>query len=326
MTKRERVLAALRGAPVDRVPVSLWLHNFATENSAETLTAETLRLAGRFDWDFLKPQSRAQCFAEMWGLHYTPSRERATPYTVTRAPLATADDLRRLEPVDARTGALAEQLQALQAIRKAVGSETPIIWTVFSPLMVLPFLLAGGRTAAVSLMRSEPAAVDHALSAMAETLAAYARAAVAEGADGLFYATNMATQELSTAAECRRFQRPHDLRILGQAANAPFNLLHVCGTGILFDEFVDYPATALSWAVVPGNPSLTEAHRRTGRAVVGGLPAKPVIRDLPPAEVTSRGRQAITEMAGRFLLLAPDCSIDPDTPEAVMDAATTATR
>ncbi|MGH7302836.1 MAG: uroporphyrinogen decarboxylase family protein, partial [Candidatus Rokuibacteriota bacterium] len=293
MTKRERVMAAVRGEAVDRVPVSLWLHNFATENSAETLTAETLRLARRFDWDFLKPQSRAQCFAEMWGLRYEPSSERATPYTVTRAPLARAEDLRRLEPVDAQTGALGEQLQALRAIRQAAGTETPIIWTVFSPLMVLPFLLAGGRPAALTLMRSEPAAVDHALHAMAETLAAYARAAVAAGADGLFYATNMATAELSTPAECRRFQRPHDLRILGPVESAPFNLLHVCGAGILFDEFVDYPVTALSWATVSGNPSLSEAHRRTGRAVVGGLPAKPVIKGLPPAEVDARGRRAI---------------------------------
>jgi uroporphyrinogen decarboxylase len=326
MTKRERVMAALRGEPVDRVPVSLWLHNFATENSAETLTAETLRLARRFDWDFLKPQSRAQCFAEMWGLRYTPSSERARPYTVTRAPLATADDLRRLEPADARSGALGEQLRALRELRKAVGSDTPIIWTVFSPLMVLPFLLSGGRSAAVSFMRSEPAAVDHALAAMAETLATYARAALTEGADGLFYATNMATRELSTAAECRRFQRPYDLRILEQVASSPFSLLHVCGTGILFDEFVNYPATALSWATVPGNPSLSEAHRRTGRAVVGGLPAKPEIATMAPSEVEAHGRRAISEMHSRFLLLGPDCSINPDTPDAVMDAATAATR
>ena len=175
-------------------------------------------------------------------------------------------------------------------------------------------------------MRSEPAAVDHALAAMAETLTEYARAAVAEGADGLFYATNMATEELSTAAECRRFQRPHDLRILGRAESAPFNLLHVCGAGILLDEFVDYPATALSWATVAGNPSLREAHRRTGRAVVGGLPAKPEIAAMAPSEVEARGRRAIAEMAGRFLVLGPDCSINPDTPEAVMDAATAATR
>ncbi|HEY7541844.1 MAG TPA: uroporphyrinogen decarboxylase family protein [Methylomirabilota bacterium] len=324
MTKRERVMAALRGEPVDRVPVSLWLHNFAAENSAETLTAETVRLARRFDWDFLKPQSRAQCFAEMWGLRYTPSHERATPYTVPGAPLATADDLRRLGPADALSGALGEQLQALRAIREAVGGDTPIIWTVFSPLMVLPFLLAGGRAAAVSLMRAEPAVVDHALGAMTETLAAYARAAVADGADGLFYATNMATRDLSTPEECRRFQRPHDLRILGQVASSPFNVLHVCGTGILFDEFVDYPATALSWATVPGNPSLREAHRRTGRAVVGGLPAKPEIAAMAPSEVEARGRRAIAEMNGRSLLLGPDCSINPDTPDAVIAAATRA--
>ncbi len=326
MTKRQRVTAAVRGEPVDRVPVSLWLHNFATENSAEMLTAETLRLARRFDWDLLKPQSRAQCFAEMWGLRYTPSRERATQYTVTRAPLATADDLRRLEPVDHRAGALDEQIGALRAIRKGIGADTPIIWTVFSPLMVLPFLLSGGRAMAVSLIRSEPAAVDHALSVMAETLAAYARAAVTEGADGLFYATNMATQDLSTAAECRRFQRPYDLRILRAVGSAPLNVLHVCGTRILFDEFVDYPMAALSWATVPGNPSLQEAHRRTGRAVIGGLPAKPEIAGLAPSEVEARGRRAIAEMAGRFLVLGPDCSINPDTPEAVMDAATAAAR
>lgn len=326
MTKRERVMAAVRGAPVDRVPVSLWLHNFATENSAETFAEETARLARRFDWDFLKPQSRAQCFAEMWGLRYTPSRERATPYTVARAPLATAEDLRRLAPVDPRSGALGEQLRALRAIREAVGTDTPIIWTVFSPLMVLPFLLSGGRAMAVSLMRSEPAAVDHALHAMAETLAAYAGAAVAAGADGLFYATNMATRELSTAAECRRFQRPHDLMILDRARSAPFNVLHVCGTEILFDEFADYPMAALSWATVPGNPSLRDAQRRTGRAVLGGLPAKPEIKGLPPGEVEARGRRAIAEVGGRFLLLGPDCSIDPDTPDAVMAAATAATR
>jgi uroporphyrinogen decarboxylase len=245
---------------------------------------------------------------------------------VLHAPLAEAADLRRLEPADATTGALGEQLRALRAIRDAVGPDTPIIWTVFSPLMVLPFLLKGGRLQAVELLRAEPAAVDHALHAMTVTLAAYAGASVAAGADGVFYATNMATRELSTAEECRRFQRPHDRRILGAVENAPFNLLHVCGDGVLFDEFASYPATALSWATVPGNPSLAEGHRRTGRAVVGGLPAKPTIASLTPADVEARGRRAVAEMGSRFLLLGPDCSINPDTPEAVMAAAGAAVR
>src|SRR5881396_903545 len=149
MTKRERVTAALRGDPVDRVPLAFWLHNFATENSAEGLATETLRLARTFDWDYLKPQSRAQGFAEMWGLEYRPSSERATAYTVTRTPLGSATDLARLKPADPLTGALGEQLEALRAIRAGVGADTPIIWTVFSPMMIVPFLLEGGRDRAL---------------------------------------------------------------------------------------------------------------------------------------------------------------------------------
>ena len=326
MTKRDRVLSALRGDPVDRVPVAFWLHNFATENSAEGLSEETLRLARTFDWDFLKPQSRAQCFAEMWGLTYAPSREKAVPYTVMRTPVSGEADLRALRPVDPHMGALGEQLQALRSIRKAVGPDTPIIWTVFAPLMVLPFLVTGGREQALGLMRSAPSAVEHALGAMAETLAAYSRACVEAGADGLFYATNVATRALMSGEECRRFQRPFDLRVLEAVQGAPFNLLHVCGEGILFDEFTSYPVTAFSWATVPGNPSLADVHRRTGRAVVGGFPAKPYIASTTAESLAGRARQAIAEMKGRWLLLGPDCSINPDTPEPLLHAAGAAAR
>src|SRR6266540_1489870 len=74
-------------------------------------------------------------------------------------------------------------------------------------------------------------------------------------------------------AECARFQRPYDLRVLAQAAAASFNVMHVCRQDALFDAFADYPVAAFSWALGPGNPSLAEAHRRTGRAVMGGIPA-----------------------------------------------------
>src|SRR5258705_129175 len=185
MTKRERVLAALRGDRVDRVPLSFWLHDFVSENSAAGLAAETLRLARTFDWDFLKPRSRAQCLPEMWGLRYRPSTERATPFTVTHTPLAGAAEVARLQPVDPRRGALGEQLAALGAIRAAVGADTPIIWTIFAPMMVMPYVLAGGREQALAIARAEPKAMDAGLAAIAETLAAYARGCVeAGGRDG----------------------------------------------------------------------------------------------------------------------------------------------
>ncbi|HUM15505.1 MAG TPA: uroporphyrinogen decarboxylase family protein [Candidatus Nitrosotalea sp.] len=326
MTKRQRVMAALGGHAVDRVPLAFWLHNFATENSAKGLADETLRLARAFDWDFLKPQSRAQCFAETWGLTYAPSGEKAKPYTVTHAPVAVADDLARLPAADPRAGALGEQLEALRLIRAAVGPGVPIIWTVFAPPMILPMLARGGRDQALAFLREAPRETARAFDAMAETLGEYARLCVEAGADGLFYATNVATRALMSAEECRRWQRPWDLRILKAVESAPFNLLHVCGTGIHLEEFADYPVTALSFATVPGNPSLAAAHARTGRAVVGGLPAKPEIAGLTEAVLVARVAAATREMSGRHLLLGPDCSINPDTPERLLHAVGAAVR
>ena len=326
MTKRQRVLAALRGEPVDRVPLAFWLHNFATENSARGLADETLRLARAFDWDFLKPQSRAQCFAEMWGLTFAPSGEKATPFRVTHTPIHAAEDLARLPAVDPREGALGEQLEALRLIRAAAGPDVPVIWTVFAPPMILPMLARGGREQALAFLRTAPRETARAFDAMAETLGAYARLCLDAGADGLFYATNVATRSLMTAEECRRWQRPWDLRILGAVEDAPFNLLHVCGAGIQFDEFADYPVAAWSFAAVPGNPTLAAAHARTGRAVVGGLPAKPEIAGLSEAALVGRAAAATREMGGRWLLLGPDCSINPETPERLLHAVGAAVR
>jgi uroporphyrinogen decarboxylase len=242
-------------------------------------------------------------------------------YTRTHAPCADAAGLRSLKPAEPAAGALGEQLRALRQIRAGVGPDTPIIWTVFSPLMVVPYLLPGGVEQALAIAREEPAALEAGLAAIAHTLAGYTRLALAAGADGLFYATNVARRDLLSAAECRRFQRPYDLQVLAAAAAAPFNVLHVCGSGVLFDEFVDYPVQAISWAQAEGNPSLADGRRRSGRAVMGGLPAKPVIVTLTPDAVAARARAAVREMDGRALLLGPDCSINPETPDALLHAA-----
>jgi uroporphyrinogen decarboxylase len=320
MNKRERVMAAIRGEPVDRVPVSFWLHNFAAEHSARALTDETVRLHKAFDWDFLKPQSRETCFAEMWGLQIEPSTQQRVKFTVSRYALREAREFATLQPADAAQGALAEQLQALLAIRAAVGADVPIVATIFAPLMVAPMLLPGGRAEVLRLMREDPVALDRGLAAIGATLADYARNCIAAGIDGIFYATTLATQSLISVDECRRFQRPHDIAILKAADSAPFNIMHVCGDHTRFDEFIDYPVSVFSWATTPGNPAFSEARERTGRAVLGGLPGKPQIGGMRPDALVARAHASIAETGGRKHLLGPDCSINPGTPDELMRA------
>ena len=95
---------------------------------------------------------------------------------------------------------------------------------------------------------------------------------------------------------------------------------NVCGDDTLFDEFIDYPVSVLSWATTKGNPGLTEVCDRSGRAVPGGLPAKPEIGKVSAAELVALAHAAIAATGARHHLLGPGCSINPDTPEALMHA------
>jgi uroporphyrinogen decarboxylase len=320
MNKRQRVMAAIRGEEVDRVPFAFWLHNFAQEYSATALADETLRLYKLFDWDFLKPQSPWHCFGEMWGLQCTASKDRAQAPLVTQLPVKRLADFGKLEPADPATGALAVQLEAMKMVRDRVGPDVPVVATIFSPIMAAIYMVPGGVAGVGKLMREYPEELERGLSAIADTLAGYARLCVENGLDGIFYATNVANHGTMDAAQFARFERPYDLPILEAAQGAPMNIMHMCGSSILFDEFVDYPPAVFSWATTEGNPSLSQVQERTGRAVLGGLPAKPQIASMSEAALVEHARRSLEETGGRHHLLGPDCSINPDTPESLMHA------
>lgn len=318
MNKKERVLAALKGQPVDRVPYSFWLHNFAEEHSAEALAKETLRLYKTFDWDFLKPQSRPLCFMELWGQEFKRSEDKTTFPVITKYALDRIEDIKHLSWVDASVGALAEQIEAYKLIRAEVGNEVPIVGTIFAPMMTAMFMVEEGAAGLRRMMDEDPDGLEQGLAVISDVLADYSKMCIDSGMDGVFYATTAATKHLMSPAEFERFQRPFDIQILEAASPAPFNIMHMCGNHILAESFVDYPVDVFSWATTPSNPTLMEMHNKTGKAVMGGLPGKPEIGTMPIEVLQKKAQASLEEMKGRFHLLGPDCSVNPDTPEELM--------
>ena len=59
MNKIERVDAALKGAAVDRAPISFWGHSYLKEWSAEELAEAMLANYRTYDWDYMKVNPRA---------------------------------------------------------------------------------------------------------------------------------------------------------------------------------------------------------------------------------------------------------------------------
>ena len=324
LTKRERVRAALAGAPVDRPPVALWGHDPANEWAMDDLVASTLESYRAHDWDFIKFNPRASYFAEAWGNRYERTAGDARPRLVAPA-VEAPEDLARLKPLDPRAGLFGEHLEALRRVVEAVHGEVDVLHTVFSPLAV-----AGGLTASpqrlIELAAADPAAVHAALSAITETVAGYGQAAIEAGAAGLFYAPlRWASRDTCDEDFYREFGRPYDLQALGRVREAEFNVLHVCGDQNMLELLLDYPVAAFNWADHGlGNASLDTIRDRTTKAVIGGIDQRR-LPEMTASEVTAHVQATLASGAER-LCVGPGCTVPPETLESSRAAVALAVR
>ena len=326
MSKRERVAAAIRGQEVDRPPAGFWGHDFLREWSAEGLAAAMVESVQTYDYDYLKVNPRATYYAEAWGCRYKPSHDPARGPDSEHWTLSEASDLEGVRPVDGTGGPFAEQLDALRRIDTGLAGEVPLVQTVFSPLSVVG-RMANGREAVRKWMGEAPEALHAALAAVTETLSAYARASLEAGADGIFFpTTEWGSYDACTKEEYENFGRPYDVQVLEAAKDAEMNILHVCRPNNMMELLLDYPAPIINWADrAPGNLSLADGMAKTDKAVMGGVDVRSLLRGAP-AEVREQVRDALSQTGGRRFLLAPGCSISPQTPAENLRAAMEAVR
>ena len=326
MTKTERVLAALKRDEVDHVPVSAWWHDFEREWSAEALAETTLEAYRKYDWDFVKVNPRATYYAEDWGTQYA-QREGRQPDLIEPG-VSSPQDLQRIQPLDLTQGAYGEQIEALKLIARGMADEAPFIQTVFSPLAVMS-RITGSTKYTQRLMSENWNELLITLDPITDTLAAYSRACLDAGAAGIFFATvEWGSADVISIEDYDRFCRPFDLRVLEAVKHAPFNVFHVCRQHNHLASLLDYPnVAAFHWAAQQdGNPSLSRIASKTERAVMGGVSQDETLMAGGPKDVSQEAAAAIGEMGGRRFLLAPGCSIDPQTPEANLRALVEAAR
>lgn len=331
MTHWERIEAVLAGQRPDRPPVTAWRHFPGQEYPPEKQVAAHLAFQAEYDWDLVKLQPSSVHFAEAWGAEYDYARYRGNHPELIRPAVAGPDELGRITVVPGDTGPFAAQLQVIRTLRQTWGKEVPLIQTVFSPLSVVETLLGGLRKSRAEsrlaqCLASHGVAVHHATAAVATTLVDYSRQALSAGADGIFFAiTGLARAAYLTQAEYAAFGRPYDLQVLAAIGDARLNVLHICGPEVYFDDFLHYPVPILSWAASqPGNPSVTEALRRstnpgdsTGpHTLMGGVDDDAVLLGGTAAAVNDAVRATLAACGGLRLIVAPECSYPPDTPAA----------
>ncbi|MFN8594315.1 MAG: uroporphyrinogen decarboxylase family protein [Thermomicrobiales bacterium] len=317
ITARDRVDAALAGSVADRPPVALWRHFPGQDQTAPDLAAATAAWQREFPGDFVKFMPPGDYPTIDWGLrsvlHDAPSGTRKPIFH----PVSDAADWRRLPGLDVRTGFNGEMLAALALARRELPPDVPLLQTIFSPLTVAAKLSNGAVTAH---LQESPAAVHAGLRRITEVTRAFLLASLGAGADGFFFATQLADRALLDETSYREFGIPYDLQLLdGLPAGSPL-LLHVHGTDPMLALAGRYPAGALSWHDRRVGPALADVAASSQRAVCGGID-ETAIATMTADDVAAQAHDAAHQTAGRGILIAPGCVIPVATPAATITAA-----
>ncbi len=304
LTKRQRLEATFAGAPVDRPAVALWRHWPVDDLTGADLARATLDFQRTYDFDFIKVTPNSNYCVSGYGAE---SRWEGNPegsYGWLRRAIHAPEDWLKLKPLDPRQGLSAEVIEANRLIGQAVGGEVPFIQTIFNPLSQAKNL-AGERFLAD--LRQHPDAVKAGLAVITESILRFIEALKPTGVSGLFLAVQHASYDLLTEAEYREFGRPLDLQILAATEGMWFNLLHLHGVNVMFDQLADYPVQLINWHDVETPPSLAEALTRTDKALCGGLRQWETMVLGGPDEVWAEARAALEATGGQRFVLGTGC-------------------
>ncbi len=236
-------------------------------------------------------------------------------------PVSEARDWERLPAIDVRTGFNAEILAAVGLTRRGLPEDVPLLQTIFSPLTIAAKLSDG---AVATHLHEAPAAVHAGLRRIAEVTRAFALASLAAGADGFFFATQLADRDKLDEAAYREFGVPYDLQILADLpADTPL-LLHFHGRAPMLELADRYPTRALSWHDRRFGPSLASLRRGETHPVAGGIDEEAIV-GATPRDVATQVADTLQTNDHRGLIVAPGCVIPvatpPDNIRAALEAA-----
>jgi uroporphyrinogen decarboxylase len=315
MTRPQRIAAALKREPVDRVPYAVWRHFPQVDRNPAGLAQATLRFHERYASDFLKITPPGGYAVEAWGCvesdEVRPDGHRPCASCAVQRP----EDWKKIRPLDPSAAAgWNQQLETIirMGFDRRIG-DALVVPTLFSPLS-LARKLSGERL--TEDLRGHPALVKDALAAITETLVRYADVTLTEGVSGIFYSIQAASRTLYTEEQYAEFGEPYDRRVLDSVrGRSKLTIVHCHGDQLMFDRLARLPGHAWNWDDRATPPTLAEGRARVPGAVIGGLNQWKTLRDGTPEAAAAEAQEAVAQTGGVGLIVGPGCVLPMQTPD-----------
>src|ERR1041385_1687074 len=221
-THKERIQACLSGEIIDRPPVALWRHFPVDDQNPKLLADATLHFQRTYDFDLVKVTPASSFCAKDWGVEDQWTGETEGTRVYTKHVIHDPSDWESLPILDPSAPHLAGQLDCLRYVRAELGSDTPLLQTIFSPLAQAKNL--AGNDTLIAHLHSNPESVMKGLDTIAETTRRFVEACLDTGIDGIFYAIQHAQASILSLEEYQAFGVPPDKKRIGPAKDLWCNL------------------------------------------------------------------------------------------------------
>ena len=320
MNSYERILAAMEGRPVDRVPVSLmtmaWAAHYIGKSyrdyylEPDVLVAAHLALARDLGMDTVTVQTDPWCEAEAYGMQFDYPPEGVG---VPRGHLLEGEEiaLEKLALFDPREHRRTRnRIRAVRRFADEVKNEIPIIGWVEGPIAEYADL-RGMENACIDLLE-HPDAIHVALGRMVENALRFAEAQIEAGAD--IIGVGDAAASVIGPALYEEFVWPHERNLLaGIRAAGAKTKVHICGNiAPLLPRLaqLDIDILDVDWMV-----PLEQARAIMGEAVTLCGNFNPVQEQLQcDAQRTREAALRCRRQAGSRFILQGGCETPPGTP------------
>ena len=306
MTKKERVLAAFKGEPVDRVPVSVWKHVPSSYWDDDDAFAQCqLDYYKATDVDFLK-LSGDKFFG--WPDPVLDHIEHA-------------DELYNMKVLPKDHPWIRSFVERTKKVVKTLGGDCYTFMLIYVPISYLR--LQTDYPTMMRLIRENPDAMKYALDVIAESLKFLIDGLIDEaGVDGCFYSVQNAEVNRFTEEEYLDWLKPSEIKLLDYMnSKSDMNIIHFCGwEGVpnRLSVWKDYHAPVISWSRYIDIYEIDKMREWTGGATLwGGFDNRPgtLLYTGTKEEIEAEVKNIIDQAGKTGFILGADCSIHPELSE-----------
>lgn len=318
MNHWDRLDAALRSEPLDRMPAALWRNWPEADHDSAMLARAVMGWQRRFDFDITIYAAPQTCVAEHFGAH---ADYRGDPFGrryVERPVVLASIQWCHLRPAPHALARLSGLNEGVRRMADALAGTVPLLQSVPSP-MTTAWLLAGD--ALYDHMRTDPQSVEAGLRTITDATSAYVQEAIAGGACGIRLLHAAPGTTSISPDDHRRFHCRWDSEIL-RLANAAgrWNLLELDVASAWIDRYLDYPVQILACGQRVHDALLAASLGRFEGLVAGGIDANGSVGHAARSACYDEAVSAIARLCTSRALISTGGACRLDTPDGNIDA------